>query len=279
MRYTAIFPGNCMKATVIIVTYNKPKYLKVTLDAYRNQTCMDFDIIIADDGSTEETQLLIEAEQKDHPVAIKHVWHEDNGFQKCRILNKSIKAAKQSDYLIFSDDDCIPFPDFIEKHRQNAKQNQFLSCGAMRLPDNLTEAIFKQGHTTFNFHWLNQNGLADRLKYKRFFWPQWSRILLDKIVPIAKTFNGGNASAFKNQIIKVGGFDERMAYGGEDVELGLRLTHIGMKAKRLRHQIRALHLEHGRPYVNDEMVESNRKIRQSTIDSKRTYSSHHIDFD
>ena len=106
-----------MRTTIIIASYNKPQYLKLVLDGYRKQSVLNqglgFDIIIADDGSTDETKQLIETEKQDYPVSIEHIWHADNGFQKCHILNKAIAACRDSDYLIFTDDDCIPFPDFV----------------------------------------------------------------------------------------------------------------------------------------------------------------------
>jgi len=48
-------------------------------------------------------------------VPIIHVWQEDEGFQKSRILNKAILACT-SDYILMSDGDCIPKSDFVEQH-------------------------------------------------------------------------------------------------------------------------------------------------------------------
>lgn len=269
-----------MLITIIIASYNKPNYLKLVLDGYRNQSQMNFKVIIADDGSTYETRKLIEQEQLNYPVPLKHIWHSDDGFRKCRILNKAIAASEGSDYLIFTDDDCIPLPDFVESHLRFAQPKHFLSSGGMRLPDNLTQHIFDVGYDDieFSFDWLHQHGLADRVKYKRFYWPYWQRYLLDKLVPIKKTFNGNNSSAFREDVIRVGGFDERMQYHGEDVELGYRLQYAGVKAKRVRHRARSIHLEHGRGYVTDEMIRKNKAIIADTLEIRRVYSPYHFDF-
>ena len=273
-----------MRTTIIIASYNKPQYLKLVLDGYRHQSVLNqglsFDIIIADDGSTDETKQLIEAEKQDYPVSIQHIWHADNGFQKCQILNKAIAACKGSEYLIFTDDDCIPFPDFVESHLKFASAETYLSSGAMRVPQKLTDYIFTNGYKNiqFNFLWLHQHGLPDIMKYKRFHWSYSIRTLLDLFVPVKRTFNGNNTSAFRDDIVKVGGFDERMQYYGEDVELGLRLSHSGVKAKRVRHRARALHLEHGRAYVTEEMIVNNKIIIEDTLASKRSYSENHVEF-
>ena len=72
----------------------------------------DFEIVIADDGSGEETRTVIEQFRNEYPIPLKHVWQEDDGFQKCRILNKAI-VASEGDYIVMSDGDCIPRADFL----------------------------------------------------------------------------------------------------------------------------------------------------------------------
>ena len=273
-----------MRTTVIIASYNKPRYLELALEGYRHQSVRDqkpdFDIIIADDGSSDETKALIDTVKKDFPVNITHIWHKDDGFRKCRILNKAIATATDSDYLIFTDDDCIPLPDFVESHLKLASPKSFLSSGAMRMPQQLTDYIFANGYKkiNFSFNWLHQHGLPDKLKYKRFYWTQFTRTLLDYLVPVKKTFNGNNTSVFRKDLLKVGGFDERMQYYGEDVELGLRLENSGVTGKRVRHRARALHLEHGRAYVTEEMIVKNKIIISETLASKRSYSENHVEF-
>ena len=96
--------------SIIISTYNQPEWLQKVLWGYEQQTQTDFEIIIADDGSTEETKMLIESFQKKSSFSILHVWQEDHGFQKTKILNKAIVASK-GEYLILTDGDCIPRKD------------------------------------------------------------------------------------------------------------------------------------------------------------------------
>ena len=73
--------------SVIITTYNNPAWLEKVLWSYTCQTRKDFEILIADDGSNDETRELIEAMRSQVPFPIRHVWQEDDGFRKCRILN------------------------------------------------------------------------------------------------------------------------------------------------------------------------------------------------
>ena len=102
-----------MTIGIIVSTYNNPEWLRKTLFGYTLQTVMPDEVVVADDGSTSETRDLID--QFRDRLPIKHVWHEDRGFQKSEILNKAI-AASTSDYLIFTDQDCVPRRDFIATH-------------------------------------------------------------------------------------------------------------------------------------------------------------------
>jgi glycosyltransferase involved in cell wall biosynthesis len=78
------------KASVILTTYNAEEWLQKVLIGYSNQTEKAFELIIADDGSSEKTKNVIESIAKEYSLDIKHVWQEDNGFQKSKILNKAI---------------------------------------------------------------------------------------------------------------------------------------------------------------------------------------------
>jgi glycosyltransferase involved in cell wall biosynthesis len=251
-----------LNTTIIIATYNKVDYLKIVLNALEKQTYKFFDIIIADDGSNEKTKTFINNFQKKSSFYITHLWHKDNGFRKCKILNFAISKAR-GEYLIFMDDDCIPFPDFVETHIRNAKKGYYLSGGAIRLPDKISQKILNMNNTDniFSPHFLfTPDGLPAKIKYKRFFFHFYIRYLMDIILPIKKTFNGGNSSVFKEDIYNVGGFNEEMGYFAEDIEVGFRMLNNGIKAKRVRHRARMLHLEHKRGYIDETIKIKNKDI-------------------
>ena len=99
--------GGFMRLSVIISTYNVPQWLEKVIWGYAAQSHQDFELLIADDGSTEETAVCIQQLQRAVGLAIEHIWHEHNGFRKCTILNKAIVAAA-NEYLVFADGDCVP---------------------------------------------------------------------------------------------------------------------------------------------------------------------------
>ena len=125
------------------------------------QTERDFEIIIADDGSREDTRERIARLSADSELPIRHVWQPDDGFQKSRILTKAI-AATQGDYLIFTDGDCIPRNDFVAEHLRHADENCYLSGGYFKLPMTISKAITKDDVTSqrvFSADWLGQQGM------------------------------------------------------------------------------------------------------------------------
>ena len=73
--------SNDFSITLIISTYNWPEALKIILLSVINQTYLPIEVIVADDGSRDDTRELIEGMQKSFPCKLIHVWQEDNGFR------------------------------------------------------------------------------------------------------------------------------------------------------------------------------------------------------
>lgn len=264
--------------SIILSTYNQPSWLEKALQGYEFQTFKDFEILIADDGSKDETRLLIENYKKKSKLKIKHIWHEDNGFQKTIILNKSIISSK-SDYLLFSDGDCIPRSDFVEKHISQKEEKYFLSGGYFKLPMSISEIISLddiKNQNCFDINWLKKNGLNSSIKNYKLTARGCTEKLLNRLTPTKATWNGHNSSGWKKDILNVNGFDERMQYGGEDRELGERMLNLGIRSKQLRYSAVCIHLDHARGYVKQEMIEKNNIIRKKVKQTKSVYTLHGI---
>jgi glycosyltransferase involved in cell wall biosynthesis len=259
-----------MKASVILSTYNSTEWLEKVLVGFSAQTEKDFELIIADDGSGDETRLLIEQYQKTLPFPVVHVWQEDVGFQKSRILNKAI-VASQSDYLIFTDGDCIPRKDFVEIHLAKRDKNCFLSGGYFKLSRTVSEAITLQNivnQDCFSMNWLQSKGLKKSIKSIKITSKGIFSDLMNWVTPTKATWNGHNSSGWKTDIVKVNGFNEDMQYGGLDRELGERLFNAGLRSKQIRYSAICIHLDHERKYMTEASVKKNLQIRKNTIKNK-----------
>ena len=88
-----------MRCSVNIAFYNKIDNLKLILAGLERQTVKDFEVVICDDGSREDVVNQIKEIQKTSSLTIRHIWQEDNGWQKNIMLNKSIMSMK-TDYVI-----------------------------------------------------------------------------------------------------------------------------------------------------------------------------------
>lgn len=255
-----------MKVSVIISTYNNPAWLEKVMWGYECQTYKNFEFIIADDGSGQPTRDLIERFRQHSLLEIKHVWHPDNGFQKSAILNKAV-AASTTDYLLFSDGDCIPRKDFVETHVRNAKPGYFLSGGYFKLPMETSKAITHEDVVTgnaFDVRWLHAHGLKKTYKELKLVSRGFQQKLLNFLTPAKATWNGHGSSGWKKDILAVNGHNEEMQYGGQDRELGERLVNYGLKGKQIRYSAVCIHLDHKRGYNTRESIFKNRKIRQQT---------------
>jgi glycosyltransferase involved in cell wall biosynthesis len=267
-----------MFASVIFTTYNHPKWLEKTLWGFSAQSYRDFEIIVADDGSGDETRAVIESLQAQIDIPIRHVWHEDDGFQKCRIMNKAIVESR-GEYLIFTDGDCIPHPDFVRNHVELAAENTMLSGGYFKLPLDVSRAITKQDILAGNSTrpgWLLKHGVAFTPKISKLFsHPLWGAIL-DALTITRATWNGHSSSTWKKHFIASNGFDERMQYGGQDREFGERLMNMGIKPRQVRYRCSCVHLDHGRGYARPESIAKNRTIRSHTRKHKVTRTDYGI---
>jgi glycosyltransferase involved in cell wall biosynthesis len=267
-----------MRLSVIVSTYNQPKWLELVLWGLSIQSDADFELLIADDGSDGRTADVIEQIADLTTLRPRHVWHEDRGFRKCAILNRALRQAS-GESLIFLDGDCIPRTDFVAQHRTLAEPRRFLSGGAVRLSASVSHAIGRDdvlGGRAHDLRWLRAQQLPlSRDVLKLISGPRLGRVL-DAITPTRPTFNGGNASAWRADLLKTGGFDERMGHGGLDRELGERLENAGIRGRQVRHRCVCVHLDHGRAYANAAHRQVNKRIRRQTRQSQATTTAHGI---
>ena len=264
--------------SVIFSTYRQPEWLSKALCGFAFQTHRDFEVIVADDGSGEKTAEVIRSARGSMGLRIGHAWQPDLGFRKCRILNKAIRKARGG-YLVFTDGDCIPHPEFIARHLALAEPKRFLSGGLLRLPLGLSHDIQPDDIASgrcFSVSWLRSQGMPFTYKLLKLSAGLGFGAVVDRVSPTTAGWNGHNASGWKDDIVRANGFDERMGYGGEDRELGERLENAGIRGKRIRHRVTCLHLDHARGYVNAEVRAANLAIRRKTRRKRRTRTRHGI---
>ena len=248
--------------SVILTTYNQPDWLEKSLWGWAIQTDADFEILIADDGSTEETRERVKQVAAEFLLRIRHLWQPDEGFRKSAILNEAI-VSSEGNYLLFSDGDCIPRRDLVSVHRDFARTGYFLSGGYTKLHESLCRAITRENVASGELidpGWLREHGFSS--------WP-WEKhvargtaaAFFNHFTTTRPTWNGHNSSGWKEDALRVNGFNERMGYGGMDREFGERLVNAGVKPVQIRYHAVMMHLDHRREYSSEESQAENRQIR------------------
>lgn len=135
-----------MLVSLMISTYNWKEALSLCLYSAFAQTVKPCEILIADDGSRDDTKQLIDKMRTKTDIPIVHVWHEDKGFRLSAIRNRSIERAK-GDYIIQIDGDILLDKHFIADHLELAEKGYFV-CGSRVLLGRMATARLLRGVET-----------------------------------------------------------------------------------------------------------------------------------
>ncbi len=258
-----------MKVSVVVSTYNRPEYLEVALRGYLNQTIMPHEIIIADDGSTDETKAVIE-KFRDLGLNLIHCWHEDRGFRLSVIRNKAV-AMSSGEYLLFTDDDILPSKRLVEDHILYAEEGYFLQGHRVLLGPEATEVALKNSFKPRSLLRMYLRGQIRNLS-NSFRLP----IFIVKKSMSLKGIRGCNFSLFKKDFIAVNGFNEEFqGWGKEDSELAIRLYRYGLRRKDLKFKAVCFHLYH--PLHDRSRLAENLQLLERTSRSRDYYCKNGID--
>ena len=93
--------------SVIIPTYNRAHLIKTTLEGVFDQTFDQFEVIVVDDGSTDQTRSVIESIEDPR---LRYVWQENGERGKAR--NRGVQLAK-GNYVFFLDSDDFIQPNYL----------------------------------------------------------------------------------------------------------------------------------------------------------------------
>jgi glycosyltransferase involved in cell wall biosynthesis len=240
------------------MVYNDIKTLTLTFESLKIQTEKDFEVIIADDGSNSDFVSKLQKLISEANFKVKHIWHEDNGWQKEIVMNKAI-VASESDYIIFIDGDCIPHKRFIEEHLKLAKEGQVVAGRRVMLTKEVTESLTPKliaSGRMHNYVWprILWAGLTGKINQAEAV-IRLPLFLRKVIIPKKRTgLLGCNFSLYKKDILAVNGFDERFLYPavGEDTDLEYRLNRIGIYCTVERHLATVYHIWHKLDHTGEE---------------------------
>jgi len=215
--------------TIIVSSFERPAHLTRCLHSIAAQEYPQdsFDVIVADDGSRDETEQCVGnfARAVDFPVRM--TTHEHDGFQLSRCRNEGALLA-ESDYLLFTDGDCLLPENFLSVHLRGRRPGYVQSGYCYRLEPAETDKVLvdkiRSGATEFD---------VLRGEEKRAFWKHIRARGYEFLgVSMRPRISGSCIGTWRSDFVAVNGFDESfLGWGMEDIDFQLRLESIGVRSR------------------------------------------------
>ena len=258
-----------MRLSLIITTYNRPDALLLVLRSIEGQITLPYEVIIADDGSTNETKEVVTSFQEKFDIRVIHSWQEDSGFRAAKSRNKAIAKATGK-YIILIDGDMILHPEFINDHINNTQSGYFVQGSRVLLTQDKTKQTLDQQKINFS---LLSNGLQNR---KNAFHSN----ILSKLFSNKRNYLRGirtcNMAFYKQDCININGFNNEFeGWGREDSEFIMRLLNSGINRKNVRFNAIQFHLWHNENIRSS--LEKNDAILQEAINNHTQWCNNGID--
>lgn len=239
-----------MKVSVIVPTYNRPSELHLCLLSLAQQSQFPDEVLIADDGSGDETRQTIDRfrASADCPFVLRHIWQEDDGFRKPRILNETVRNAT-GDYLAFLDGDCLAHRHWLRNHLRNAEPDAMLGGKRVDIGQSLSTELLRTNQliTTFGIRllWDSMTGGTRKAEEALVFTSSLIRRLAHRDQISNDGIWGCNFSVPTDLFFAINGCDEDFQDGSiEDNDLGIRVLNSGGKLKSVRNLANVFHLWH-----------------------------------
>jgi glycosyltransferase involved in cell wall biosynthesis len=188
------------KVSVVIPTYNRQRLVQGTIDSVLRQTFRDVELIVIDDGSTDDTRRVL---QDRYGARIRYIYQENQGESAAR--NHGIALAC-GEYVAFVDSDDLWHPQKLDHQVEVLDTNPGIGLSS-------TQA-----------YWINYKGLRLHKtpdgRGRQSDTVSWRELVLDNVIA------GGGSSALirKECLERTGGFDQSIRFG-EEWDLWIRIAH------------------------------------------------------
>lgn len=200
-----------VKVSVIIPNYNGEKFLTDCLNALKKQRFTDFDTILVDNGSTDNS---IKTSKNVCPDIKIIELKENTGFAKA--VNEGIKAA-EGEFVILLNNDTIAFPGFVGNQYSMIKNKpDVFSCSALMIQNHDHNKVDDAGDEYCALGWAFALGKDKEVK--------------NYLIPHEVFAACGGAAIYRTRVLKeLGMFDEKFFAYLEDIDLAYRAKLHGYK--------------------------------------------------
>ena len=230
---------------VVLSTYRAEVELRLILDGFLRQTEPNYSIAVADDGSGPGAGGIV-TEFADRGLRVRHVWQEDRGFRKARILNKAI-AGSSAEYVVLLDGDCIPSRHFVRDHMDWAEPGRYACGRRVMLGPVISDAILEKRLDPSRLENPLRLLAAEARGQLRRSWVgvRGPRLVSRMLSQKERGMWGCNAGVWMSDLVRINGFNNEFeGWGHEDVDLERRLLAADVRPKALRGMGAVYHLYH-----------------------------------
>ena len=254
-----------MKVSLIITTYNRVHLLRKTYTSILHQSFQPDELIISDDGSSEDIIEGIKDLIEQSEFKVKFVEQEDKGFRLAKCRNNGAREAT-GDFLVFFDQDLLFSKHYLEAMVNAAKPNRFVVGNPIRLSKPQSESITKEmiieGDYTPILTESQRKSMIAQYRKERLY----SVLKTLKLRRLGPKLRGGISGFYKKDFIKVNGYDEKfLGWGNEDDDLCERFYAAGIKGHNPFVAEYGLHLYHKRFHEGERVNRQYQKRRVKEI--------------
>lgn len=251
-------------SSLLISTYNWPGALEICLQSTLGQSIQPGEIIICDDGSTADTEKIVQNFQAVSNTPVIHVWQKDEGFKLGQIRNKGIGKAS-GDYIIQIDGDLILHKHFVRDHLNFSKKNHFTTGSRVLLSGITTQQLIANKSIDIKKYSQNSRNFFNSLHI-----PIMHNLLAKCYKNKGKNkyyVKGCNMAFWKSDLLRINGYNEDFTgWGKEDSELAIRLINSGVKKQFLKFGAISYHLYHKE--ASRDMEEKNFMMMKQAIEKR-----------
>jgi len=260
---------NKIQVSLIITTYNRKDALHEVLKTVLEQSVLPDEILIADDGSGDDTKQVIDEFRSATSIPVLHCWQEDQGFRAAMSRNKAIAKATSA-YIITIDGDILLHRNFISDHLSVAKPKRFVAGKRCMMGPSLTQKYMKGQVERLYFLSKDLNNRKNTVHS-----PCLSFIFSRKVTQL-KGIKTCNLGFWKSDLLEINGFNEEfIGWGREDSDLAIRLIHAGKECLSLRFRAIAYHLYHDE--FSRKQLKRNDSLLSDSIRLNQTWCEKGID--
>ncbi len=226
---------------IIVTSYQIPWHVRRVLESIAAQhTARRLEVVVADDGSTDETAQLVGEFAARAKFPVRFVTHPHVGFHAARCRNDGVRHST-APHLLFVDGDCLLPPDHVEQHLQSSRAGAVTCSYCVRLDHAVSQHATVEAVRGGKFvHWASteQRSKLRQMHFKSI----WYSVIGHATKP---AFRSGDFALARSEFERVNGFDENfLGWGCEDDDFGRRLRACGIHTVSVLNRTCVYHLWH-----------------------------------